>query len=323
MDERYILLIFIFVFIEILQLFIYKRTLKRKEALYKVLQQTDKEKIREIDKILDDYGFYFEKRADIVASRMYCWQREMGYCKLYDELAPSVNIIIDCEPIYFEYDERRWLIELWKGQYGMTTGGEVGIYVTDKEDIDIPGVFSGPFYESVSDEERLYMRYTLLKENKPLFKRQGYHWWLTGFDVGVFSQPSNLALHVALEFPNSHMKEAFIGGLKKAGYKNNEYKSINNMVYVEFHTPKTNQDKIYNKVVLSAIQLMNKTYCTLYNYLTRDFHRTVDKIYFLCLYYPTLFKILSRDKELQRIQSVYETIQSYLDEEGGIEDEHR
>ena len=50
MDERYILLIFIFVFIEILQLFIYKRTLKRKEALYKVLQQTDKEKIREIDK---------------------------------------------------------------------------------------------------------------------------------------------------------------------------------------------------------------------------------------------------------------------------------
>ena len=52
----------------------------------------------------------------------------------------------------------------------MTTGGEVGIYVTDKKDIDILGVFSGTFYECISDEEYLYMRFTLIKDKNTIFK---------------------------------------------------------------------------------------------------------------------------------------------------------
>lgn len=70
---------------------------------------------------------------------------------------------IDCEPIYFQYDGRRWLIEFWKGQYGITTGAEVGVYVTDKKDVDIPGIFSGTFYESISDNELLQIEYVLKK----------------------------------------------------------------------------------------------------------------------------------------------------------------
>ncbi len=324
MDERNILVIVIFIlmFVAILQFFIYRRTIKRKEAVYDVLGQTDREKIKTINDGLDEYGFYFESSADIISAKMYCWQRDMGYCKLYDELAPSLNMIIDCEPIYFDYDERRWLIEFWKGQYGMTTGGEVGIYVTDKEDIDIPGVFSGPFYECVTDEERLDMRFTLRKEKKRLFQRQEHHWWLTGFDVGDFSKPSNLSMQINLKFPNSQMKKKFIDGLKKAGYKDDDYKSMNKSVYINFDTPKSKQSKKSYKIVLQFIQLMNKTYCGLYNFLTRDFDRTIDKIYFLCLYYPILFKILSRDKELQKIQKAYKTIQSYLKKDEGIENEH-
>ncbi len=325
MDERYILVIsiFIFIFIVILQFFIYRRLLKRKESIYKVLQQTDREKVEDINDGLDDYGFYFENCADIISSKMYCWQREMGYCKLYDDLSPSLNIIIDCEPIYFDYDERRWLIEFWKGQYGMTIGGEVGIYVTDKKDIDIPNVFSGPFYECASDEERLDMTFTLIKDKKQIFKVQGYHWWLTGFDVGEFSNPSDLSMNISLKFPNLHMKKSFIDGLKKAGYKKDDYKSVNNnVVHIKFDTPKSKQSNRNYKVVLPFIQLMNKTYCNLYNYLTRDFNKTIDKIYFLYVHYPTLFKILSRDKQLQQIQSVYKTIHSYLKKEEEKDNEH-
>ena len=324
MDERSILVIaiFIFTFIVILQFFIYRRTIKRKEAVYSVLGQTEREKIKTINDGLDEYGFYFESSGDIISSKMYCWQREMGYCRLYDELAPSLNMIIDCEPIYFDYDKRRWLIEFWKGQYGMTTGGEVGIYVTDKEDIDIPGVFSGPFYECVTNKERLDMKFTLIKEKEQVFKRQGHHWWLTGFDVGRFSNPSNLSMEIILEFPNSQMKDEFINGLKRAGYKDNDYQSTGNSVYIKFNIPKSEQDKKNYKILLPYIQLINKIYCNLYNYLTRDFDRTIDKIYFLCMYYPILFKILSRDKELKEIQKAYKTIQSYLDKEEGIDDEH-
>ena len=320
MDERWIIVIA--AFIVVLQFFIYRRTVKRKEAIHNVLQKADKEKIEEINSGLDDYGFYFEDSEDIISSKMYCWQRKMGYCQLYDDLAPSLNMIIDCEPIYFYYDKRRWLIEFWKGQYGMTTGGEVGIYVTDKEDVDIPGFFSGPFYECVTDEERLNMRFTLTKKEKTLFKRKDYHWWLTGFDVGTFSKPSNLSMDIKLTFPDFEMKKSFIDGLKRAGYKDDDYKSVNNVVYIKFDTPKSNKPKKGYKLLLPFIQLMNKIYCNLYNWLTRDFQRTIDKIYFLCVYYPILFKILSRDNQLQKIQSIYKTIQSYLNEEERKYHEH-
>ncbi|WP_455539338.1 DUF4474 domain-containing protein [Terrisporobacter sp.] len=315
-----ILVIAVLVFIVILQFYIYRRSIKRKESVYNVLKETDREKIKSINNGLDEYGFYFEDSSDIIASKMYCWQRKMGYCKLYDELAPSLNMVIDCEPIYFNYNKRRWLIEFWKGQYGMTTGGEVGIYVTDKKDIDIPGFFTGPFYECVTDEERLDMKFTLIKEKGEIFNRQEHHWWLTGFDVGGFSEPSNLSMEIALEFPNSQMKKEFINGLKTAGYKDDDYKSINNSVYIKFDTPKSDQGDKHYKILLPYIQLMNKNFCNLYNYLTRDFNRTIDKIYFLYTYYPTLFKILSRDKELKQIEKVYKTIQSYLNE-GGIDNE--
>ena len=118
------------------------------------------------------------------------------------------------------------------------------------------------------------------------------------------------------------MKDEFINGLKRAGYKDNDYQSTGNSVYIKFNIPKSEQDKKNYKIILPYIQLTNKIYCNLYNYLTREFDRTIDKIYFLCMYYPILFKILSRDKELKEIQKAYKTIQSYLDKEEGIDDEH-
>ena len=94
------------------------------------------------------------------------------------------------------------------------------------------------------------------------------------------------------------------------------------MVYIKFDTPKSNKPKKGYKLLLPFIQLMNKIYCNLYNWLTRDFKRTIDKIYFLCVYYPILFKILSRDKQSQKIQNIYKTIQSYLNEEERKYHEH-
>ena len=46
-----------------------------------------------------------------------------------------MGMIIDCEPVRFYYGGKKWLIELWKGQYGMTTGCEIGVYTAPVYDV--------------------------------------------------------------------------------------------------------------------------------------------------------------------------------------------
>ena len=69
----------------------------------------------EVDKAIGAAGYSYDMKQDMFYSRMDAWQREMGYCRLYDEVAAPCGMIIDCEPINFEYDGKKWLIEFWKG----------------------------------------------------------------------------------------------------------------------------------------------------------------------------------------------------------------
>ena len=318
MEQNWIIAIIIIILVPLL----YKWLVQRKQAINSVLQRTDEEKIKDINDALNLYGFAYDPTNDIICSHMYPWQREVGYCRFYDEVAPSLNMIIDSEPIYFEYDKRRWLIEFWKGQYGMTTGGEIGIYVTNKDDINIPGIYSGPFFEAVTDEELLNMRFELKINKKELFQRKERHWWLTGFDVGVFSSPSHLSMETRIIFPNVCMRDAFLNGLKKLGYTDNEFKVVSHMVYLNFDAPKSEQPRNHYKLVIPFIQLMNKFYCKFYNLITRDFVRTIDKIDFLRLYYPALFKIVAGNSRKKKLQNAYKEISSYLNRNEMVDNEH-
>jgi len=159
-------------------------------------------------KVMADAGYSYDPIQDIFYSNMDPWQRKMGYCRLYDEASAPLNMIIDCEPIYFEYGGKRWLIEFWKGQYGMTTGGEIGVYTTEGPDLDIPGLFNGTFYNCASNADRLYMSFTLVKDEEVLFKRKGKHWWLTGFKLGEFSEPSELTMYLTIALKDRFMRDA-------------------------------------------------------------------------------------------------------------------
>lgn len=324
MDQKCTIAIAV-IFIVILVIFIpllYRWIVLRKKRIDEVLQRSDEEKIKAINDALEPYGFMYDKANDVICTRMNPWQREVGYCKLYDEAAPALNMIIDSEPIYFEYDNRRWLIEFWKGQYGMTTGGEIGVYVTDKDDIDIPGVFSGPFFQAVSDKERLLMEFKLKRNENELFKRREYHWWLTGFDLGNFSNPSDLSMEAKIFFPNERMKYEFLKGLKNAGYDSNEFRDVNYMVYIHFQTPKSKQPNNHFKITIYFSQIMNKMYCNLYNFITKDFDRTIDKIDFLRSYYPYLFRIVAGNNRVKKLQKIYKKIYSYLNSNGMMDNEH-
>ncbi len=47
----------------------------------------------------------------------------------YMNIVPGINInFLSC---IFQYNNKTWRVECWKGEYGPTAGGEVGLYVLD------------------------------------------------------------------------------------------------------------------------------------------------------------------------------------------------
>ena len=167
-----------------------------------------------------DCGFEYDSQWDIIKSRMYPWQRQTGYCWAYDMAAAHLSMIIDCEPFYFIYNNKLWLIELWKGQYGLETGAEIGLYRDDlgaaiRDDHDLPFLpvaGRSRFYNCVSDAELLTMQFRLYRKGHFLFQRGPEpHWWLTGFRWGTFTHdPSDLTLQVEItNFPSREMRNSF------------------------------------------------------------------------------------------------------------------
>ena len=171
-------------------------------------------------------GFEYLPNEDIMGSTMNNVQRYGGYCKLYDETAYVISSIIDSEPFYFRYDGYEWMIELWKGQYGIETGCEIGIYYReqDKPLSIAEETLMGKLYSCVPDERMLDLRFSLKKGDEELFIRDWKrHWWLTGFHWGLLSEPEQLTMNVGICFPNREMEQAFIHeGLESLGYSYTE-----------------------------------------------------------------------------------------------------
>jgi hypothetical protein len=276
---------------------------------------TNPEQLEELNDDLKPFGFAYDVSQDLFYSIMDGWQRNFGYFRLYDEASATFSMIIDCEPIYFQYRGMKWLIEFWKGQYGMTTGAEVGIYYTNGPKLNIPGVFNGTFYYCVNDEDRINMSLALSKNGKPLFTRSAYHWWITGFKLAEYSQPSELSMDIILDLYDRQMVEAFVNGLKEAGYSENEYAVRGRRVYVHFDKPHTQQPFTRNPLTVHLMQRNNKSYCDAYNYLTQGYVNTLDKLAFVKVQSPNMYnKIMNMGKPLQVFES-YNEIRGFINKQ--------
>ena len=119
-----------------------------------------------IDKGIELAGYGYDSVQDIFYSNTNAWQRNIGYSRLYDEGSAPFGMILDCEPIYFRYGGKIWLIELWKGQYDLNTGCEVGVYTREESNINIPEIYKYMFYNCASNEDRLTMSFSLYKNKK-------------------------------------------------------------------------------------------------------------------------------------------------------------
>lgn len=266
-----------------------------------------------LDKAIVTAGFAYDLQQDIFFSRMDAWQRHRGYCRLYDEMAAPFGMIIDCEPVYFEYDGKKWLIELWKGQYDLTTGGEVGVYVTEAPDLNVPGIFNGIFYRCAGDEDLLSISFSLEKNDKTLLVRDDRHWWLTGFKLGEFSDPSELKMKVLIALKDEMMCEAFVEGLEKTGYSKSEIVVRGNTVGLEFAETRTRQPSTRTPETDRIIQMKNKLLCDKYLEITGPYDNFPDKMKAIQDKAAELLdKVINIGKPKQ-LFDMYEKIKDYLE----------
>ncbi len=247
-------------------------------------------------------GFGYDKDQDIFYSTHDAWQRKFGYCQLYDEVAAASNMIVHCEPFRFAYEGKRWLIEIWKGQYGITTGCEVGVYTSDGADLNIPKIFDGTFYGQTLPEDNLQMELALLKDQEFLFCRNDRHWWLTGFVLASYSQPSELTMQVKITLKTKEMRDIFIRTVKDAGYLDNEMDVNGNSVALIFKTPHAPQPITQSGLLASIVQAQNKLLCRFTRYATRDMNNTLEKMAYLQKKLPWVSRLtkLTGSKKMHR-----------------------
>jgi hypothetical protein len=219
-------------------------------------------------------GFLYDPVQDIIFSTMNNFQRQLGYCKMYDETAIGISSVIDSEPVYFIDGNYEWMIELWKGQYGLETGCEIGIYRRElKTSITPFEEKNGKLYECASDAECLVMSSGLYEKKSPLtlFKRgPEKHWWLTGFKWGMFHEPEHLSMNATIRFETVSMMTAFKKALEKMKY-HPACDSVKNEISFTFSDPASEQPKA-RKLAGGLIQKNNMRLVTQYNNLKTKLH---------------------------------------------------
>lgn len=154
-----------------------------------------------------------------------CWQKNFGFNEVYDEFAPLTMMYYDTVRTTFEYGGKEWLIQLWKGQYGMAfVGGEVGVYTrrlgsagshfvcADKEDwLNMEMAFMWDEYET--------------GEYRAVFNRDyDKYWWATGFVVGfpngsLKKTLTEFRLVTHITFKETEMANAFCKAFEANGFK--------------------------------------------------------------------------------------------------------
>lgn len=150
------------------------------------------------------------------------WQSNFGFNEGYDSMAPVTMMYYDTVRTKFVYDNKEWLVQLWKGQYGYAfVGGEVGVYTRKTGTV-------GSHYNCAKQEDWLKMEMCFMwdeyqtGEYRPVFNRPYTdYWWCTGFvvgfDGGVNRKQFRLVTHIT--FKDTEMANAFCEAFEKNGFR--------------------------------------------------------------------------------------------------------
>ena len=171
--------------------------------------------LRTIGEVILAAGFRYDANQQIYYSEEQSWQRNFGFTPLYDAGAAFTGMYYDTMRLKFQYDDMDWMIQIWKGRYGITTGGEIGVYYKEPEREE-------NFYDCVPDEEMITMSFALYK-GEELYMTRGPepHWWLTGFKLFDMIAPGDLTMHASFFMDDIGMADKLEESLTDLGFIEN------------------------------------------------------------------------------------------------------
>lgn len=153
-----------------------------------------------------------------------CWQKNFGFNEVYDKFAPLSVMYYDTVRTTFEYGGKEWMIQMWKGQYGMVfVGGEVGVYTR-------PIGSGGTHYVCADKEDWLNMEMAFMWNEysdgnyRAVFNRDyEKYWWCTGFVVGfpngsLRKTLTEFRLVHHITFKDTEMANAFCEAFEANGF---------------------------------------------------------------------------------------------------------
>ena len=266
---------------------------RKRKIIQKLSCMAISEKCRLLNDLTEPLGYCYDVRQDIFTSTTDAWQKEFGYGAVYDRFAPLLNMVIDSQPVYFDYGGKTWLIEFWKGQYGINTGCELGIYHADG--IIPPSQRKRTIFSAAGEDEYPDMSVELFRDGRRVAVKEGAHWWQTIFSMGVFSQPEELFMIIRITFPDTEMRNAFTEGLVSAGYDVDALcLSIRRTeISFGFGCPCGHSGSL-RKLYCCFAQQINRFCCRLYRFVTRPFTCTYDRLLYLYYYLPFAFRHMLR-----------------------------
>ena len=174
-------------------------------------------------------GVDMDMNQMVACGAINAWQRKYGFMLLYDLMAdtsPMFNFVT--RRFKFDYGDKEWMIQIWKGNYLMlTNGGELGVYNREKWRV-------GTYYDCAKDEELMDVTMELYHGDDLLFSvGPEKHWWLTGFQVGkVLYLPETLTLKCSIAFPDETMRKAFTNAVDNHILHDVTYTLQGNTVYL-------------------------------------------------------------------------------------------
>lgn len=286
--------LFLYILLIFLLFFFLLGLIRRCRVIKKVCNMKYLEKCQLLQELLAPFGYYYCRGQDVISTRNDAWQRQAGYTALFDRAALHLHMVFDALPIYFDYRGRTWLIEVWKGQYGINTGAEVGVYYADG--IIAPTEHSSAHFNAVSDSDRLPIAFTLYRNTEIVATMSDRSWWLTAFLVGEYSKPSRLSMDISISFPNSEMQCSFMNALRQSDNPHLEYRRHNLTVHIHYAigcpvSPICPEEiGPFRRLRIVWVQCCNKLFCGLYRLLARPFNTTLDRVVFLYELLPFLIR---------------------------------
>jgi len=133
---------------------------------------------------------------------------------------PAVYVTVR---VKFQYGGQDWMIQLWKGRYGLVMlGGEIAVL---KKPVEQPAEHYWPIEpsEELAISMDVYQHNFVTGKTKHLFTRStDAAWWFNGFVAGSFmeyNRKDEIVMVGTIAFPDPEMLKAFEESFAKIGFK--------------------------------------------------------------------------------------------------------